>query len=359
VPPETAGKEETLSVQIMLLERHRSRRELISARIRAAPGLEIAATPASAKQALSDCSARFPDLVAAGPDNATDPEFGQLRIFLIARGIPLLPIRADLTPGDPVIAGGSGQAREAPRRGIRRLSAALLAPAPTQGPAPVSLDASRIVEAPAPVPDSQVEARRHPPLICIGASTGGLPVVQAILERFPENGPPVLVVQHIRPEFLSGLAERLERSTPMRVREAYPGAPIRVGRAYIAPGGTHHLVIRERGGLMCQLVQDAKHSGHRPSIDVLFHSVAEVAGAKSVGVLLTGMGRDGAEGLLAMRRAGARTIAQDRASSTVFGMPRVAAEIGAAGEVLPASRIADAILETSFAPGGSGGAIAG
>lgn len=343
----------------MLLERQRSRRELISARIQAAVGLEVTATPTCAAQALSHCGIQLPDLVAVGPENVADPQFGQLRIFLLARGIPLLPIRADLTPADPVVATSESASAGSPRRsGLRRLCAALLSsPASTAAPAPPGAQQEKAP--PALDHGRQSESRQNLPLICIGASTGGLPVVQSILERFPEDGPPVLIVQHIRPEFLSGLAERLDRCSPMRVMEAYPGAPIKVGHTYIAPGGEHHLVIRARGGLLCQLVPDAKHSGHRPSIDVLFHSVAEVAGTNSVGVLLTGMGRDGAEGLLAMRRAGARTIAQDRASSTVFGMPRVAAEIGAAAEVLAASRIAKAILESPVTPGGTGGVIAG
>lgn len=344
----------------MLVEPHRNRREWISARIRAATGLEIVATPASAAQALNDCGARMPDLVAMGSETVGDPQFAQLRVFLLARGIPLLPIRADLTPADPVVARSAVAASGMPHnRGIRRLRAALLDP-PHHTTVPAPFQGNGLDDSQLRASGAKPEFRSQPALICIGASTGGLPVVQAILERFPEDGPPVLVVQHIRPEFLSGLAERFDRSTPMRVMAAYPGAPVRVGRIHIAPGGSHHLVIRERGGeISCQLVEDAKRCGHRPSVDVLFHSVAEIAGANSVGVLLTGMGRDGAEGLLAMRRAGARTIAQDRESSTVYGMPRVAAEIGAAGEVLPASRIADALLETALAPNGSTGMIAG
>lgn len=181
------------------------------------------------------------------------------------------------------------------------------------------------------------------PLVCIGASTGGLTVLQQILESFPEDCPPTLIVQHIRGSFSAGVAERMNRLCRAHVAEATSGAPVVRGRIYLAPGDQYHLELRNQPNPHCKLVAKDKVTGHRPSVDALFHSVA--AGVTpGVAVLLTGMGRDGAEGLLRLRRAGWHTIVQDEETSTVFGMPRVALELGAAEEVLPDRMIGNAIL---------------
>jgi two-component system chemotaxis response regulator CheB len=145
--------------------------------------------------------------------------------------------------------------------------------------------------------------------------------------------------------FTRSFAERLDKTCLPSVAEATDGAPVEPGRIYIAPGGDHHLTLAGNLSRRCVLRPGPPQTGHRPSVDVLFHSVGEIAGAASVGVILTGMGRDGAEGLLAMRRAGATTIGQDEASCVVYGMPRMAAQLGAVQTQLPLHRIADAILD--------------
>lgn len=179
--------------------------------------------------------------------------------------------------------------------------------------------------------------------VVIGASTGGIEALLSVLSTFPADCPPTLIVQHIRAEFAAGFIQRLNRNCLATVSEARDGAPLVPGQIYVAPDDQRHLVIRGSRSPRCKLVHGEPVSGHRPSVDMLFHSAAQL-GPAVVGVLLTGMGRDGAEGLLEIRRNGGRTIAQDRASCTVHGMPRAAVELGAAMQELPLNRIGNAVL---------------
>ncbi len=179
--------------------------------------------------------------------------------------------------------------------------------------------------------------------VVIGASTGGIEALLNVLSSYPPNCPPTLIVQHIRAEFVSGLVQRLDRHCRAKVNEAREGAPLTTGQVYVAPEDKRHLAVRAGRTPYCRLVEGEPVSGHRPSVDVLFHSAAAL-GDGVVGVLLTGMGRDGAEGLLEIRRNGGRTIIQDKHTSTVYGMPRAAAELGAAMQELPLARIGSAIM---------------
>lgn len=191
-------------------------------------------------------------------------------------------------------------------------------------------------------------------MVLIGSSTGGVEALTTLIAQLPENCPPTLIVQHMPPEFTTSLANRLDRLHAPRVIEAYDGAPIEPGNVYIAPGGSTHLTVEENGGLRCHLRKGAPVSGHSPSADVLFSSAADVAKSDALGVILTGMGRDGADGLLAMRQAGARTIGQDEATSLIYGMPRAAFEAGAVERQLPLDRIASAILSMTNLRGRQG-----
>ena len=185
-------------------------------------------------------------------------------------------------------------------------------------------------------------------LVAIGSSTGGVEALISVLTRFPANCPPTMITQHMPPRFTASFAQRLDRMCAPEVLEAFDGAPIKPGRVYIAPGGERHLEVG--AGLRCVLKAGDLINGHRPSVDTLFNSVAAVNGRRSVGVILTGMGSDGAKGLLAMRQAGARTLGQDEASCVVYGMPRVAFAMGAVERQAPIERIAGLILEFSTNP---------
>lgn len=183
------------------------------------------------------------------------------------------------------------------------------------------------------------------PIIVLGASTGGVEALHRLLAAFPADCPPTLVVQHIRGDFTAAFADRLDRACKARVFEASEGRPLARGEILVAPGSSHHLEVRHPA-TVCRLVQAPPMTGHRPSVDALFRSAA-VFGSRIVAALLTGMGQDGARGLLEIRNAGGHTIAQDRDSSTVYGMPRVAAELGAAIDILPLDRIAGALLRAA------------
>lgn len=193
-------------------------------------------------------------------------------------------------------------------------------------------------------PERIADFRGNGRLVAIGASTGGVEALQTVLAEFPENCPPTVVTQHMPASFTRSFAERLNKMCAPEITEAEDGAPVEPGRVYIAPGGDYHLSVTGSGRRVCRLLASGPVSGHRPSVDVLFSSVAEAAGAAAVGALLTGMGRDGAQGLLAMRQAGARTLGQDEDSCVVYGMPRAAWEVGAVERQVPLPRMALAIL---------------
>jgi len=182
-------------------------------------------------------------------------------------------------------------------------------------------------------------------VIALAASTGGTEALSVVLESLPEDAPGVVVVQHMPEAFTGPFARRLDRSCRLSVEEARDGTRVTPGRALVAKGNHHLVVRRDADGLVVRVTGGELVARHRPSADVLFHSVAEAAGAAALGVILTGMGCDGAEGLLAMRERGAWTIAQDEASCVVFGMPREAIARRAAREVVPLGRIGATLLE--------------
>lgn len=177
-------------------------------------------------------------------------------------------------------------------------------------------------------------------LIAIGASTGGTEAIREVLTGLPADCPPIVMVQHMPENFTQSFAGRLDGLCPMRVKEAEEGERLLPGTAYLAPGHSHLSLRRAPGGLVCALNRGGPVNRHRPAVDVLFHSVAELAGRLAIGVLLTGMGKDGAQGLLAMRRAGAWTLVQDQATCVVYGMPREAVALGAAADSAPLKEVA-------------------
>lgn len=196
--------------------------------------------------------------------------------------------------------------------------------------------------APAPVTQTQPGSQRDM-VIAIGASTGGVEALFSLVGALPPDAPPVLVVQHMPAAFTRGFANRLDRESQMMVVEAVDGMPVRAGTVYVAPGGLAHMELAGGPGGTIRLTPSDPVGGHRPAVDMLFRSVAPL-GAAAVGVILTGMGRDGAEGLLEMRAAGARTYGQNQASCVVYGMPRAAFELGAVERELNLSAMPEAIL---------------
>jgi two-component system chemotaxis response regulator CheB len=243
------------------------------------------------------------------------------------RALALGAVEVIAKPGSALATHGIGDAlaravRTAARARVARLPAA---PPPAAAAAPAAFDTSRRV-------------------LAVGASTGGTQAIEQVLTRLPAHAPGTVIVQHMPEHFTAAFARRLDALCAMEVREARDGDAVVPGVALVAPGG-RHLLVQRSGARYVARVKDGPPVHHqRPAVDVLFESVARHAGRDAVGVLLTGMGADGARGLLAMRQAGAHTLAQDEATCVVFGMPREAIRLGAAAEVVGLPQVASAVL---------------
>ena len=181
-------------------------------------------------------------------------------------------------------------------------------------------------------------------IVFVGASTGGTEAVKTFLSGIPENCPPILIVQHMPESFTGSFAARLNGLCMPQVIEAKGGEVIAPGNVYVAPGHSHLAIRRSGAGYVTELLKTAPVNRHRPSVDVLFDSAAESVGRNAIGVILTGMGKDGAQGLLRMRKAGGRTFGQDEGSCVVYGMPREAALIGALDEVVSLNELSKRVL---------------
>ncbi|MFD1697270.1 protein-glutamate methylesterase/protein-glutamine glutaminase [Roseibium aestuarii] len=188
-------------------------------------------------------------------------------------------------------------------------------------------------------------------IICIGASTGGVEALADVLRLMPGDAPAIAITQHMPASFTAKFASRLDSICAVRIAEARGGERMLPGHAYLAPGNQHLTVERSGANYVCRVGGTDPVSGHCPSVDVLFHSAARNVGVNAVGAILTGMGRDGAEGLKAIRQAGGATIGQNEATCVVYGMPRVAFELGAVERQVPLGGVAQAILEACAAKG--------
>src|SRR6202012_2023124 len=188
-------------------------------------------------------------------------------------------------------------------------------------------------------------ARTTETVVCIGASTGGTESLRVVLEALPATSPGIVIVQHMPEKFTEAFARRLDGLCEMEVKEAADGDAVLRGRALIAPGNRHMLLQRSGARYFVTVKDGPLVSRHRPSVDVLFRSAARSAGSNAVGIIMTGMGDDGARGLLEMKQAGAPTVAQDEATSVVFGMPKEAIALGAADRVLPLDLLPMEILK--------------
>ena len=205
--------------------------------------------------------------------------------------------------------------------------------------------------APAPLPRSGAMLKTTQQVIAVGASTGGTEALRELLAALPADSPGVVVVQHMPEKFTRAFADRLDGLCTVRISEAAEGDRVLAGHVLIARGNHHLRVVREGASYVVRLSGEPPANRHRPSVDVLFQSCAESVGSNAVGVIMTGMGDDGARGLCAMRQAGARTFAQDEATCVVFGMPKAAIDAGGAEQVLPLARLAPAALRAAMESG--------
>jgi two-component system chemotaxis response regulator CheB len=223
---------------------------------------------------------------------------------------------------------------------VKGAASARVTPSPERGPASVGTRSARSI----------TSLGTTDRLIAIGSSTGGTEAVAQLLSQCPPDAPGIVIAQHIPEVFSQRWAVRMDRESAIVVAEAKDGDQILIGHAYVAPGGRHLRVERSGAKYFCRIGDDAPVNRHRPSVDVLFHSVAEQVGRNAVGVILTGMGADGADGLLQMSRAGCPTVAQDRESSVVWGMPGEAVKRGAVSEVVPLGVMTKRLLDLARAP---------
>jgi two-component system chemotaxis response regulator CheB len=212
-----------------------------------------------------------------------------------------------------------------------------------------TVDLSRMRTAnPSPPPaEATALTRTTNQILAIGASTGGTVAVERILAVLPPNSPGIIITQHMPELFTKYFAQRLKTMSRLDAREAVDGDSVVPGVALVAPGNKHMLLKRSGARYLVEVKDGPRVNRHRPSVDVMFRSVARAAGRNAIGVILTGMGGDGAQGLLAMKEAGAHTVAQDEATCVVFGMPKVAIDLGAVATILPIDRIAGEVLRAA------------
>lgn len=298
-------------VRVLVVHRSAVTREILRVRLGTLERTQVQASP-TAQVAQSRVRRELPDAVVL-PLHDHDDAMAQLALEMERAGVPTI----DADAADLV----------ARVRRLTRAAGRRMAPTAAAGPRPA--------DAPLRVAAS---------LIALGASTGGTEALRSILTEMPADAPPIVAVQHMPPGYTRAFAERLGTLSRIEVREAREGDVLAPGLALIAPGGVHLRVVNGSRGLQVRLEDSLPVNGHRPSVDVLFESLARVLPGGAAGALLTGMGSDGALGLLALRNAGAWTVAQDESTSVVFGMPREGILRGAACAVLPLPQIGRSLL---------------
>lgn len=345
-----------MSIRVLIVDDSPLMRALLQHRLERESDIIIVGTAAHAGEARQMMKALDPDVVTLDIEMPGMDGLSFLEKIMELRPTPVILVSGATEAGASATARGlqlgavgciaKSQLRMSPGEEddgalvamVREAAKSHLVPHPARGPAP------RRAAPPAPA------SAQQPDIIVIGASTGGVEALHTLLSGFPADCPPTLVVQHINGCFAGAIAHSFDRAVRPRVMLAESDMPLERGMVLLAPGNVRHLQVAAAGsrGMRCVLREGDPAAGHRPSVDRLFASLASTLGAsngpRGLGILLTGMGQDGAQGMVALASIGAHTIAQDQASCVVFGMPRAAIELGAAREVLPLHRIAPAIF---------------
>lgn len=355
---------ENRPIRVLIIDDSALVRQLLAELLRSDPGIEVVGTAPDAFVARTKIKTLDPDVLTLDVEMPRMDGVTFLRNLMRLRPMPVVMVSSLTDRGAEVtldalsvgavdylpkpkmdVATRLAAYREELIDKIRGAAQARLRPVRATDPAPVTREkpsnsATAVVPRLAPLNFMTNER-----LIAVGASTGGTEAIREFLQGLPPDSPGIVIAQHIPKAFSGPFAQRLDRNCPMRVCEAAHGQEIRPGHAYVAPGDQHLLVVRSGGRWECRLDDGPPVNRHHPSVDVLFRSVSQQAGQHAVGVLLTGMGKDGAQGLREIREAGGATLAQDEATSVVWGMPGEAVQIGAVEEVLPLQRLAARALE--------------
>jgi two-component system chemotaxis response regulator CheB len=346
-----------MAIRVLIVDDSPLMRALLQHRLEREPDIAVAGSAANAAEARQMIKALDPDVVTLDIEMPGMDGLSFLEKIMALRPTPVILVSGATE------AGASATARGLQLGAVGCIAKSQLRVRPSEAVDDCPLvemvrEAARVRLAPPPrrpalraaSPAPSAAAAALPDVIVIGASTGGVEALHTLLASFPADCPPTLIVQHINGCFARAIAQSFDRAARPRVMLAESDMPLERGTVLLAPGNDRHLQVAASGalGLRCVLREGDPVSGHRPSVDRLFASLAGTLGgargARALGVLLTGMGQDGAQGMAQLASIGARTIAQDQASCVVFGMPRAAIELGAAAEVLPLERIGPAIF---------------
>jgi two-component system chemotaxis response regulator CheB len=353
-------------IRVLIVDDSALVRSLLTDILKAAPGIEVVGVAADAHAAREKIKQLNPDVLTLDVEMPKMDGITFLRNLMRLRPMPVVMVSsltergADVTldalalgavdylskPKIDLAATLKDYAEELIEKVRTAARASVRALDPRQPPRPVAaVGPAHSADAVLP----KVSPRNRPlrttdRVIAIGASTGGTEAIKEVLMRLPPDSPGVVIAQHIPKAFSSPFARRMNDCCPMSVCEAEDGQHVLAGHAYIAPGDRHLMLVRDGARYVCRLDDGVPVNRHKPSVDVLFRSVAQNAGRNAIGVLLTGMGKDGARGMKEMLDCGSRTIAQDEASSVVWGMPGEAVSLGAAEHVVPLESIAGKIL---------------
>ncbi len=362
LPPPRQGP-----IRVMIIDDSASVRQTMAAILEADPELKVVATaadPFAAARYLREC---VPDVITLDVEMPRMDGITFLRKLMSQCPLPVVMCSSLTEEGSETLL----QAMEAgavdvilkPQMGVAdhlaehhleiRDTVKAAAKARLRGRSPVREIRSAVPEkkltadAMLPPPSGRAMSRTTEKVVCIGASTGGTEALREVLQGLPANSPGIVIVQHMPEHFTKAFAKRLDSICEVSIKEAEQGDPVLRGHVLIAPGGRHMLLERQGARYQVAIKDGPLVSRHRPSVDVLFRSAARCAGANAVGVIMTGMGDDGARGLLEMKQAGAKTMAQDEESSVVFGMPKEAIARGAADRIVALSGIAREVLLAS------------
>jgi two-component system chemotaxis response regulator CheB len=340
----------TTPVRVLIVDDSSLMRQLLSSLLSDDPDIEVVGTAPDPHVARERIKALNPDVVTLDVEMPRMDGLTFLRKIMALRPMPVVMISTLTQAGAEVtleaLEIGAVDFIAKPTSDVATAMAELAAElqATVKAAARARVRARPAEPAPAPAPRARLN-RVTDKVILIGASTGGVEALKVLLMRLPVDSPPVLITQHMPARFTHAFARRLDNECPMTISEATHNQRIEAGHVYIAPG-SHHLELARNGSqLVCWLNDGPPVTGHRPSVDVLFQSGARLIGPRAIGVILTGMGKDGSEGLLALRQARAITLGQDEASSLVYGMPRAAFERGAVMSQWPLGEMAEAILD--------------
>ncbi len=353
------------AIKVMIVDDSALVRQVISHALEASPGISVIGTAADPLFALQKMHARWPDVLIVDIEMPRMDGITFLKKIMAERPTPVVVCSSLAEKGAQAtfeaLSAGAVSIITKPKVGLKNFleSAANDIVHAVRSAARANMHALRATTTnngfagfrPKLTADVMLSSSFNPALaktteqvVAIGTSTGGTQALEVVLRKLPATSPGLVIVQHMPEKFTAMFAERLNNLCQIEVREAKNGDHIIPGRALIAPGGRHMMLKRNGAQYVVEVVDGPLVNRHKPSVDVLFRSVAKFAGANALGIILTGMGDDGARGMQEMHAAGTRTIAQDEASCVVFGMPKEAIKLGAVDQVIPLEQVAAAIV---------------